>query len=144
MMQGLSEEIEKFHASIRARALLIAITWAGSADALARMAGLSRHTGQKWTQRGAIPPLAALSLSRISGFPLTFQEMCPGLDLRTSTEPYRCPRCHQSINPPNSRSGCSPLLKRRSEAAARKLAAQTPGAIQKARIAKRKPRAPKS
>ena len=139
MTQGLSEEIEKFHASIRARALLIAITWAGSADALARMAGLSRHTGQKWTQRGFIPPPAALSLSRIRGFPLTFSEMCPGID-EIAARARRCPHCDLEIRPIGRPASSPCLLKRRSEAAARKLAAQTPGVVQKARIAKRKAR----
>jgi len=141
MMQA---EIDVFHKKIKARALLIAVRWAGSADALARMVGLNRDAGSKWLQRGHIPPQVAISLTRISGFPLGFGEMCPGLDLRTASARKRCPHCMKDIGPRDLRSGCSPLLKRRSEAAARKLAAQTPGAIQKARIAKRKPRAPKS
>jgi hypothetical protein len=136
MMQA---EIDAFHKKIRAKALVVAVEWAGSADALARMAGLSRHTGQKWTQRGFIPPPAALSLSRIRGFPLTFGEMCPGID-EIAARARRCPHCDLEIRPIGRPTSSPCLLKRRSEAAARKLAAQTPGAIQKARIAKRKAR----
>lgn len=122
-MQGiLSAELEKFYAQIRARALLIAVDWAGSSDHLGRMTGLDRQAGQKWTQRGRIAPLAALSLSRVIGFPLTFEEMCPGFDVRTLTG-LCCSRCGFAIKRPGRPTESSPILTARSEASARKLAA---------------------
>jgi hypothetical protein len=135
MVHILSEEINEFHRKIRARALLIAIEWAGGAERLARMAGLSRYAGIKWTLRQRIPPIAALSLSLISGFPLTFQEMCPDEQLRALRVRFQCPHCTKDINPSRTRTASLPLLKRRSEAVARKHAAQT----HKPRIASRKP-----
>lgn len=131
----MQAEIDEFHRKIRARALLIAVEWAGSADALGRMAGLDRQAAQKWTQRGYIPPLAALSLSLISGFPLGFGEMCPGVDVWTYAARRRCPHCDRHINPPDTKTGCSAILMRRSEAAARKLAAATPAVLEAKRQA---------
>lgn len=121
MVSDLSKEINEFHKRIRARALLIAVEWAGSADKLARMAGLTRHASKNWLKCGHIPPSVALSLSRIKGFPLTFQEMCPAVDT-SFAKARRCPHCDREIKPVGRPDGCSPILMRRSEAAARKLA----------------------
>lgn len=120
----LQDEIDEFHKKIRARALLIAVEWAGSADKLAKMIGLERSAARKWMKCGQIPPLSALALSRISGFPLGFGELCPTEDMRTlkARLRFRCPHCTGDINPPNTRSGSSLLLRACSEATARKRA----------------------
>lgn len=110
MQNELQAEIDRFYDKIRAAALLIGIRWAGSAGALAEAAGYGRFTGTKWAQRGAISPHGALRLSKLKGFPLTINEMCPGIQI----DRYRfrsCPHCGHLIHPPNSRTGCSPLLK---------------------------------
>lgn len=125
MVTRLSDEIKDFHTRIRARALLIAIEWAGSANKLSRMCGVGRAAGNKWAQRGYIPPLAALSLSLISGFPLTFEEMCPGEDARTLAR-LECPHCWKTIRNVGDRTGSSLLLMARSESRARKHAARSP------------------
>jgi hypothetical protein len=123
-MQGLlSVEIEKFHAQIRARALLIAVEWAGGVEALGKMIGFERSVSRKWVSCGRIPPLCALALSRISGFPLGFEEMCPSEDMRIQRA-RRCPHCDLEINPPNRRAASSLLLRACSEATARKRAAR--------------------
>ena len=134
----MQAEIDAFHKKIRARALLIAVEWAGSAGALGKMAGLSRYAGITWVRRGEIATICALSLSRIQGFPLSFEEMCPGEDKRLISA-RRCPHCDRSINPPDVRAASLPILIARSEASARKLAANTKPTKRKPRSAAPKP-----
>ncbi|MBG0871862.1 hypothetical protein H0X91_17990 [Burkholderia sp. 9777_1386] len=88
----LQKAADEFCNALAARALVIAIEWAGSASALARALGESHHNGTKWAQRGHIPVRAAIKLAKLPGFPLSVGDMCPGVDLR----PYKlqqCPRC---------------------------------------------------
>lgn len=118
----LQQEIDEFHKKIRARALLIAVEWAGSADKLAKMIGLERSAARKWMKCGRIPPLSALALSRISGFPLGFAEMEPADSVRPLRTRFRCPHCTKDINPPDTRTGFAPLLRACSEETARKRA----------------------
>jgi len=139
----IQDEIDEFHKKIRARALLIAIEWAGSAEALGKMIGLERSASRKWVKCGQIPPLCALALSRIRGFPLGFGEMCPADDMRTLKRRLRfqCPHCMKDINPPRTRTESSLLLMGCSEATARKRAAASPkqsARAARARAAKRK------
>ncbi len=110
MQNGLQEEIHTFHASIKARALLIAIEWAGSQSLLAERLAMTRYAVTKWVERGGISPRAAISLERIKGFPLRFEEMCPGVD-KNGYAPRRCPHCNRSIKPLGYPTGCQPLLK---------------------------------
>lgn len=110
MRNGLQEEIHTFHKSICARALLIAIEWAGSQSMLADRLALSRYSVNKWIARGKIPPAAAISLERIKDFPLVFEEMCPGADKRSYAARV-CPHCQLTIYAQGYRTGCSPLLK---------------------------------
>jgi hypothetical protein len=129
MQNELQAEIEAFHKKIRARALLIALEWAGSASALAELAGFDRYTGTKWTQRGAVSPLGAVRLARLKGFPLPATVVASGVDL-SMFAPRRCPKCDAVINPPSYRDGCSPLLKRGWKRAAK---------VRRAQLAKRHP-----
>jgi len=107
----LQAEIDAFHASIKARALLIMIEWAGSARQLGMMIGLGRYAGHTWLKRGFIPPLAAIALEKLPGAPLKASEMHPGVTLDAYRAQIRCPHCHVTINPPSDKTGCSPLLK---------------------------------
>jgi hypothetical protein len=118
-LNHLSDEIKEFHKRIRAKALLIAVEWAGSAVALAELVGFDRYTGTKWVQRGAISPLGAVRLAQLKGFPLRASEMASGVDLSMFL-PRICPKCNATINPPKYRSGCSPLLKASTKRARKK------------------------
>ena len=110
MQNELQAEIDAFHKKIRARALLIAIEWAGSASALAELLGYDRFAGTKWLQRGRIPVFAAVRMAALKGFPMSAAEICPGEDL-TWRNGINCPRCGHAISPLDLRTGCSPLLK---------------------------------
>ncbi|QQK03821.1 hypothetical protein JFN94_06575 [Burkholderia anthina] len=88
----LRKAADEFCAALEARALLVAIEWAGSASALARSIGESHHNGTKWAQRGRIPVRAAIKLAKLPGFPLTVGDMRPGDDLRRY-KLQECPRC---------------------------------------------------
>lgn len=110
MLHSLSDEIKEFHARIRAKALLIAIEWAGSAAALAELLGYDRFAGTKWLQRGRIPGWVALRMAKLEGFPLSASELCPGEDLSRYTS-AKCPHCKRQIEAPSGQTGCSPLLK---------------------------------
>ncbi len=88
----LRKAADEFCDALAARALVIAIEWAGSASALARALGESHHNGTKWAQRGRIPVRAAIKLAKLPGFPLTVGDMCPGVDLRRYRL-LRCPQC---------------------------------------------------
>ncbi len=105
----LQEEIDAFHASICARALLIAIDWAGSQTALAAKLGYSKHTGAKWALRGQIPPWAAVRLEKLKGFPLTAEEMRPDLGIETYRG-LKCPVCRNLVRSHYKPAGCSSLL----------------------------------
>jgi hypothetical protein len=110
MQNELQAKIDKFYAEVRAAAILIAIDWAGSAAALAEALGYDRFAGNKWVERGRIPPFAAVRMVKLKGFPLSTDELCPGEDL-SRYRYFSCPRCHRTMNGPRIGSGCSPLLK---------------------------------
>jgi transposase len=110
MQNELQAEIDAFHKKIRARALLIAVEWAGSASALAELLGYDRYTGTKWLQRGRLPVFAAVRIAALKGFPLSAQEMCPN-EAVTWHDGFACPHCGQRITAFKLRRGCSPLLK---------------------------------
>jgi hypothetical protein len=137
MPKELQEEIDEFFKKIKARALLEAADWAGGHGRLARMSGLTQKAGEKWLERGFIPPLAAFSLSLISNFPLSFKEMCPASDRRVILG-YDCRYCHRKIVKGITKTGCSPILKARSEADARKLADDPEKAARLQKIRKRR------
>jgi DNA-binding transcriptional regulator YdaS (Cro superfamily) len=122
----LSEEIKAFHASICARALLIAIDWAGTQSALAERVGSSRYAVSKWIQRGGIPPAAALILSHVKGFPLGVREMRPDIDWERFTRKVQCHRCGADINPPRYRTGYSLLLRASDTRPGKKLTRKAP------------------
>lgn len=110
MRNTLQEEIHTFHKSICARALLIAIEWAGTQTELAKRVGSSRYAVSKWIERNGIPPAAALILSHYKDFPLGVREMRPDVDWERFTRKVQCHRCGADINPPRYRTGYSLLL----------------------------------
>lgn len=112
-MTRIADAIQQFHEAIAARALAQAITWAGNASALARLAGYASTTGQKWVQRGFIPGAAAVKLAKVKGFPLSAREMCPGADL-TRYAKRICPHCNRRVRLHSAGAGSHPMLKRRS------------------------------
>lgn len=114
----IREELAAIHAQMRARALLIAIEWAGSASTLAEAIGYSRFAGIKWQQRGHIPVVAAHRLAAIPGFPLFVDELCPAIRLERS----RCPRCGHVKRLAGDRTGCPPSFNGRSKATVQALA----------------------
>lgn len=111
MVSRLSDEINAFHDSIKARALLIMIEWAGSARQLSAKVGMAPCTGVKWMQRGYIPPLVAVVLETLPGAPLKASEMCPDVDTGAYKTRYQCHRCQAHINPPQCKTGFRSLLK---------------------------------
>jgi hypothetical protein len=105
---GLQKEIDDFHASVKARAVLIAIEWAGSVSLLAKRLGYTRYAVNKFVLRKHIPITAALALEQIEGFPLTASEMCPGIDTKKFKTRHRCPRCSANVHVVDKRLGYSP------------------------------------
>lgn len=142
-LDNLSEQVEILHSKMKAASLLIAVEWAGSARKLSKMCGLAPATGVKWMQRGEIPPMPALSLSRIRGFPLTFDQMCPGVDVRT-IQARRCPHCDRLVKPIGRPTESSLLLMGRSESRVRILAqtSDTEAAKHRERTARRRANPP--
>lgn len=140
---SVHDEVEALYAAAKARALLRAIEWAGSASALATQAGFTRFAGIKWVQRSHIPWAAALRLIRVEGFPVGLSEMCPDVYKTARKTKRQCPHCDKVINLPRQRTGCSPLLKKTAKRP-RKKPAPKPGAAgakpkSKTQTAKRKP-----
>lgn len=108
----IREELAAFYASIRARALLIAIEWAGSASNLGELVGYKRHTGMTWARRGRISVEGAHRLARLEDFPLTVDEMCPG----QRVDPIQCKHCSRLFAPHGERSGSLPSFNGKSKA----------------------------
>jgi len=104
-MSILSEEIEAFHKRIRARALLMAIEWAGSASELGRRAGGTRYAGGTWVKRGCIPAVSAKRLAKLPGFPVTAFELVLPVDRLAFRSRQRCPHCWTTINRNGERTG---------------------------------------
>ena len=100
----IRDELAAFHKAIQARALLIAIDWAGSASTLAELIGYTRHAGVQWLRRGRLPVEAASRLARIQGFPMAFQEMCPAM----RTDHLQCKSCGHVIKLQGERTGYLP------------------------------------
>ncbi|WP_155635497.1 hypothetical protein [Burkholderia cepacia] len=88
----IEKAANEFCAALAAKAVIIAIEWAGSASAVARAIGESHHNGTKWAQRGRIPVRAAIKLARLPDFPMTVGDMCPGVDLHRY-KLQQCPKC---------------------------------------------------
>ncbi len=138
---ALQDEIDAFHKQMRARALLIAIEWAGSASRLGEMIGYSRYAGATWSRRVYITPTAAALLEALPGFPVKASELTIGVRTEPRTKRFQCPHCTKDINPPRQRTGYSSSFNdmtkrlRKAEAAKRKKAKQ--------QAAKAKPKAPK-
>jgi hypothetical protein len=128
-MSILSEEIEAFHKRIRARALLMAIEWAGSAGKLAEMIGYTRFAGYKWLQRVDIPVTAARALERLPGFPVKASDLIGPVYTEPRVLRFQCPHCTKDINPPRMRTGYSSSFndvsnRLRKQAAAKRKAAR--------------------
>lgn len=107
-MTSLSEEREAFNKAMRAKAILMAVEWAGSAGKLAEMIGYNRRTGYQWIERVNIPAVPAMLMERLPGFPVKAFELlgCADKDLRRTVR--QCPHCFKVINHPQMRTGYSP------------------------------------
>lgn len=102
--QTIKQELEAFYAMLRARALLTAIEWAGSASNLGMLVGYKKDAGITWQRRGRISVEGARRLSKLEDFPLTTDEMCPG----QRTEPIQCKRCMAIFQTQGHKTGTSP------------------------------------
>jgi len=133
---SVHDEVEALYTAAKARALLQAIEWAGSASNLALQAGYSRYAGTTWLRRGFVPLTSALRLEKIQGFPLSALDLCPDTFFTVRKHKARCPRCRSVINRPNERTGCSPSFNRSTKRPRKK-----PAPKPRAPGAKRKPKA---
>lgn len=136
---SLQDEIDAFHKQMRARALLIAIEWAGSASELGRKAGGTRYAGTTWVRRGFVPVTSAKRLAKLPGFPLTALELTIAVDDSVLVKRKRCPHCMKNIRRPGHSTGCSPSFNRGTKRPRKKPAPKQPGVAPK-----HKPRAAKS
>ena len=109
---SVHDDVEALYTAAKARALLQAIEWAGSASNLALQAGYSRYAGTTWLRRGFVPLTSALRLEKIQGFPLSALDLCPDTYHTARRTKLRCTRCWQVLNRPNERTGCSPSFNR--------------------------------
>jgi hypothetical protein len=125
-MSILSEEIEAFHKRIRARALLMAIEWAGSASELGRRAGGTRYAGGTWVKRGCIPAVSAKRLAKLPGFPVTAFELVLPVDYSVVGRRKICPHCWRSIKPHGRQTGSSPSFNRLTNRQRKKPASKRP------------------
>jgi hypothetical protein len=110
--QAIRAELEAFYAMLRAKAILVAIDWAGSAANLGQIVGYKRYTGMSWAKRGRISIEGAKRLASLPDFPLTVEEMCPG----DRTQTLECPHCLRLIYPHGQRTGTLPSFNGRSKA----------------------------
>lgn len=140
----LQDEIDAFHKQMRARALLIAIEWAGSASELASKIGYSRHAGGMWVKRAYITPGAAHLMEALPGFPVKALELCAGVYKEPSKSRHRCESCRKPMNLRGERTGYSSSFNdlanrlRKAEAAKRKKAKQQAAARKKKAAAKKR------
>lgn len=99
----LQKDIDDFHATIKARALLILIEWAGSQAELARRLQITRSTVQMWATREGISAPCAWLLGRIPGCPLTAAEIRPDIKHWTAYDllirKVQCGRCRHYLIP---------------------------------------------
>lgn len=132
----LEEERNAFNKKMKAKAILMAIEWAGSAPKLAQMIGYTRYAGYKWLERVDIPMLAARALERLPGFPVKASDLLPDVGKNAFVKRKLCPHCWREIRQPGKPRGCSPSFNRVAKRPRKKAAPkpQTPGA-------KRKPKA---
>lgn len=135
---SLQDEIDAFHKQMRARALLIAIEWAGSASELGRKAGGTRYAGTTWVRRGFVPVTSAKRLAKLPGFPLTALELTIAVRKEPVENRVRCPHCRRTINRNGERTRCPPSFNRSTKRPRKKATPtpRTPGA--KPPAAKRK------
>lgn len=120
----LQEEIDAFHKQIRARALLMAIEWAGSASELAERIGYTRHAGGMWVKRAYITEGAARLLEKLPGFPVKASELCAGVYKGDEPARHRCESCQRPMRMAGERTGCSPSFKGLSKRAREKVLAE--------------------
>lgn len=106
-MSILSEERAAFNAKMKARAILMAVEWAGGAGRLAEMIGYTRFAGYKWLERVDIPAPAAAALERLPGFPVKACELLEPVDSFARVKTVCCPHCRKAIQPPDMRRGYS-------------------------------------
>ncbi len=138
-MSILSEEIDAFHKKMRARALLMAIEWAGSAGKLAEMIGYTRFAGYKWLQRVDIPVTAARALERLPGFPVKASDLIGPVYKKATKKPRCCPHCYRVILEPGDRAGYLPSFNRRTKRAGKKPATKRPAQAASTPTRKRQP-----
>lgn len=100
-MSILQKDIDEFHATIKARALLILIEWAGNQNLLAKKLSLTRYAVQTWIKRGGVSPPSAWALAQLPGAPLTAEEIRPDIKdwkpYGRVKKPQRCPHCWRQI-----------------------------------------------
>ena len=129
---------------MKAKAILMAIEWAGSAPKLAQMIGYTRYAGYKWLERVDIPMLAARALERLPGFPVKASDLLPEVDKNAFVKRKLCPHCWKEIRQPGKPRGCSPSFNRvakrpRKKAAPKPSAAAGAAPKTKPRTLQRKP-----
>lgn len=138
----LAEERAAFNKMMRAKALLVAVEWAGSASRLAEMIGYTRHAGAQWVRRAYITPTAAHLLEALPGFPVKALDLIGNADNKPTKKPRCCPHCYRVIRLPGEHAGYSSSFNdlskrlRKVEAAKRKKAKQQAAARQKKAAAK--------
>lgn len=110
MRNDFANRVEDLCVELRAKAVLIALHWAGNADRLGRAAGMTRFAGHQWVRRGAIPAGAAVVLERIEGFPLSAADMAPGVDLGRYRQAV-CAQCGKRLYPQGYKRGSLSMLK---------------------------------
>ena len=97
----LQKDIDDFHATIKARALLILIEWAGNQNKLAKKLNLSRYAVQTWIKRGGVSPPSAWALAQLPGVPLKPEEIRPDIKDWSRYSRFKraqfCPRCWYNI-----------------------------------------------
>jgi len=103
----LEEERNAFNKKMKAKAILMAIEWAGSAPKLAMMIGYTRYAGYKWLERVDIPLVPALLLADLPGFPVKASDLTGDVDTERARKPRQCPHCDKVINTPRMRTGYS-------------------------------------
>jgi hypothetical protein len=134
----LEEERNAFNKKMKAKAILMAIEWAGSAPKLAQMIGYTRYAGYKWLERADIPMLAARALERLPGFPVKASDLLPDVDKNAFVKRKLCPHCWKEIRQPGKPRGCSSSFNRSTKRPRKKAGAKPKP---KTSAAKRKPSA---
>jgi Putative antitoxin of bacterial toxin-antitoxin system, YdaS/YdaT len=127
----LEEERNAFNKKMKAKAILMAIEWAGSAPKLAMMIGYTRYAGYKWLERVDIPMLAARALEKLPGFPVKASDLLPDVDKNAFVKRKLCPHCWREIRQPGKPRGCSLSFNRAAKSPRKQAAAKRKKAIAK-------------